>query len=218
MLTAQHSIFAQLIFYPYLTRLLKKNFSHFYFVNELPQFDNNAGLVITPNHFSWWDGFFIGHLERNFIKKKFYIMMLENQLKRFWFFQKVGAYSINPNNPKSIIETINYTSQIVQPNNVVVIYPQGKIEPFESKEITIKDGLTYFLKNVKIKFYILPTAFKIHYYDEMKPSIFVRFGKQIDGNLIKDNFQIYKDEFIENIEKLNTSANKKEFIKDIFTK
>ncbi|MCX7876115.1 MAG: lysophospholipid acyltransferase family protein [Melioribacteraceae bacterium] len=216
MLKAQHNFLAQKIFYPYLERLLKKNFSHFYFTNELPQIDKNLGLIITPNHFSWWDGFFIGYVERKFIKRKIHIMMLEEQLRKYWFFQKVGAYSINPNNSKSIIETSNYTSQLITNENVVVIYPQGNIEPFDPEQINIKKGLQLFTKKTKDNFMVLPVAFKIQFYEEKKPAIITRFGNYLDGKIINENYELYINEFIKNVSLLNELSNKKLFIKNIF--
>lgn len=216
MIKAKHNIFAEFIFYPYLERLLRKNFSHFFLVNTFPLIDNNAGLVITPNHFSWWDGFFIGHIERKFLHRKFFIMMLEDQLKRYWFFQKVGAYSIQQDNPKSIIETARYTSEIINNKNVVVIYPQGKIESFSTKNLNLKKGLNLFTKNVKEKFYVLPVGFKIEFYEEKLPSVIARFGDLIDGNELINNLTIFENEFTMNLELLEQAANEKKFITDIF--
>lgn len=218
MIEAQHSFLAQLFFYPYLERLLKKNFSHFYFVNEQPKIDSESGLIITPNHFSWWDGFFIGYIVRKLSKRKIYIMMLENQLEKYWFFKKVGAYSINQSNPKEIIKTADYTQKIIRKENVVVIYPQGKIESFDIEDINIKNGLNLFTKNVNNNFYVVPVAFKIQYYEEKYPSIIVRFGDTIDKNSFRNNFEMYKLNFVNNIELLNKSAIKQNFIFDLFQK
>ena len=144
MIEAEHNKWARFIFNPYINHLLKTNFSSFYFVNKLPPIDESAGLIVTPNHFSWWDGFIIDFIARKLIRRKIHIMMLEDQLKKYWFFKKVGAYSVNLSNPVSITRTLRYTNDVLKsPQNFVVLYPQGKIQSFNEKNIIVKEGLKH---------------------------------------------------------------------------
>ena len=72
---------------------------------------------------------------------KIKMMMLEEQLKRYWFFNLLGAYSIEPKNSLSIKETINYTrTLLIEKGNGIVIYPQGEIEPYEKRRFNLKRG------------------------------------------------------------------------------
>ncbi|MDX1777464.1 MAG: hypothetical protein R3339_01145, partial [Thermodesulfobacteriota bacterium] len=96
MIKASHKKWARLIFNPYCDLLLKRNFSQFLLVNDFPQLSPKLPLIITPNHISWWDGFFIYYLSKKKFNRKIYLMMLESSLEKFWFFQKIGAFSINP--------------------------------------------------------------------------------------------------------------------------
>ena len=59
MIKADHKKWAEFVFDIYLRRLLKKSFYDFRIINELPAFDYSKSIIVTPNHFSWWDGFFI---------------------------------------------------------------------------------------------------------------------------------------------------------------
>ena len=102
MIQASHKKWARRIFNPYCDSLLKRNFSQFLRVNTFPRLSPDLPLIITPNHISWWDGFFIDYLTRKFLNRKGYIMMLEEQLSKYWFFQKIGAFSIDPSNAKRI--------------------------------------------------------------------------------------------------------------------
>ena len=75
-------------------------------------------------------------------------MMLEGQLNRYWFFRYLGCYSIDQNKSKSILETAEYTKQIINDTrNFTVVYPQGKFEIYEKKPVEIKDGLKLFVNN-----------------------------------------------------------------------
>jgi len=214
---AKHSRTASLIFNAYLKRLLRKNFTNFFLTNLPPELPENKSVIITPNHMSWWDGFFLHQVNIESIKKNLYFMMLRKQLDRFWFFKYLGAYSIQPDNPKSISETIRYTKTIlVNHKNAVAFYPQGEIEPFDQRPINLKKGLQLFLKNSIDKCVVLPVAFKIQHYNEKYPAVVFRSGRFLSPAEIVNDFSIFENEFVGNIEALNEAAFKKNFVKDIF--
>ena len=77
MIYPKHNIFVESVYKIYLNHLLRKNFSRFLLINDFPMLCEKKGLIITPNHFSWWDGFFINYLMTMFSKRKAYLMMLE---------------------------------------------------------------------------------------------------------------------------------------------
>lgn len=219
MLKTQHNRIARILFEYYITRLMKKNFSNFYLCNEIPNIPDSTGLIITPNHISWWDGFFIDLLMKKKSNRLIHLMMLETQLKRFWFFQKVGAYSIHPDNPKSILESFNYTMEVVSnPKNFAVIYPQGKIEPFEKRPLEIKRGISVLAKKISTSVNVLPVAFKIQYADEKNPFVAVRFGNLLTGQSLINDDSLFEKEFYSNLDKLNNSVYANGFIEDIFKK
>jgi len=215
---AKHNKAALLIFNFYINRLLRKNFSNFFLVNILPELPKDQSLVITPNHFSWWDGFFVHEINKIIFKKNLYILMLQKQLERFWFFRYCGAYSIQPDNPVSISKTIKYTNGIlVTPENAVAFYPQGDIESFDKKPIKLKTGLNLFLNNRK-NCTVLPIAFKIQYYDEKYPSIIFRAGRVLQVEEILNDFNVFENEFLANLGALSESALSKSFVKDLFNR
>lgn len=219
MIKADHNKIARLIFIPYMNRLLRKNFSAFYLVNDIPTIPKEAGIVITPNHISWWDGFFAEYLFSRTINRKLHIMMLEEQLSKFWFFKYLGAYSLYPGKAKSIIDTANYTSDLVNDReNFSIIYPQGEIEAFEKRPLTIKKGIRFLIRDVKREFYVLPVGFKIEYYDEKYPAVITRFGKLISGRIIEEDFDSFEKEFYANLDLLAEASYTKSFNKNLFKK
>lgn len=219
MIKANHKNYARWIFIPYMNNLLKKNFSHFYLVNNFPDIPEDKGLIITPNHISWWDGFFAEYLFKKHLNRNLYIMMLEEQLKRYWFFRMLGAYSINPASPLSIRETVNYTREVVaDPKNFIVTFPQGEIESFEKRPLTLRRGLNFIIKGIEKDFLVLPVGFKIQYYNEKYPSIIVRFGNLLQGKEIINNYSLYESEFVNNIDLIAEAAEQKIFVKDLFAK
>jgi len=215
---AKYNKTALLVVRMYINRLLRNNFSHFFLANMPPDLPKDKSLLITPNHFSWWDGFFVHQLIKETTQRRLYVMMLQHQLERYWFFQHVGAYSINPAKPVSIAETVQYTSNLLShPENAVAFYPQGEIEPFDQRPIRLKKGLQLFLKHVPDKCLVLPVAFKIQYDNAKYPAVVFRSGRILSPAEIVCDFGILEKEFVGNIEALNEAAFSKNFVKDIFT-
>jgi 1-acyl-sn-glycerol-3-phosphate acyltransferase len=205
MIQADHNRWAKFVFDIYLKRLFQKSFIDFRIVNDLPKLDKSKSIIVTPNHFSWWDGFFIYWLNKKVLNKKLYVMMLEEQLKRYWFFKKLGCYSIDLNDNKKMIASLKYTLDLI-PNqdNAITIFPQGEIQAYEHRPVELRDGIEFISKKSKVDFQIIPVAFKIHYTNERLPIIFSRFGKLLSSKELSENPQTFKDEFVSNLELINT--------------
>jgi 1-acyl-sn-glycerol-3-phosphate acyltransferase len=214
---AKHNAAAQSIFRIYSNKLLRKNFSNFFLSNLPPELPGNKSVLITPNHISWWDGFFIYKLNYDLLKRKLFVMMLQEELERYWFFRYIGAYSIKPAKPKNVALAAEYTKKVLgDHNNAAVFYPQGEIEPFEKKSLNIKRGLQLFIKNIKKRCVVLPVAFKIQHYNQKFPAIAFRAGNFISPDEVLEDFDIFKSEFQSNIDALNESVFHKSFLMDLF--
>ena len=208
MIKAEHKKWAELIFNPYISHLLHKDFNGLYVTGPLPDLEKYPGLIITPNHFSWWDGFITYYLIKKISRRrKIYTMMLEDQLKRYWFFKKVGAYSINQSNSVSIARTLNYTGDVLNDDkNIVVLYPQGEIQPLNSEDVIIKPGLKLILGKNSGGRYVLPLALKIEYGNNRKPDIAAGFGRLFTADEIISNYDAFIDEFKLNINLLKANS------------
>lgn len=218
MIKASHNKAARFIFNFYIDRLLRKNFSHFYLTNEAPNTAcKDFSLIVTPNHISWWDGFFIDFINRKIFRRTFHIMMLEEQLKRYWFFRYLGAYSIMQHKPKSIINTASYLKELSEKHGSLnVIYPQGAIEPYDKRPPIIKSGLKFFLRDLNESTIVLPVLFKIQYEDKMKPSVYCRFGQPVQASKVIADFEAYIRIFDEALCGLDTAAFEKLILCDLF--
>jgi hypothetical protein len=145
-------------------------------------------------------------------------MMLEEQLQRYWYFKMFGAYSIDPGNTQSVIETLQYTIEpLMDPANYVVMYPQGVLEPYDKRPIVLKrGGLRYIVTHAPHPFLILPIGFRVTYYDEKHPEISVRMGDIIESEAVTKDFDHFKTQFIHNIEELDRGTFERSFIRDLF--
>ena len=212
MIKADHKKWAEVIFDIYLKRLLKNSFNDFRVINTLPVIDKSKSLVITPNHFSWWDGFFIYWLNKKLLNKKLHILMLEEQLKRYWFFKKLGCYSIDLNDNRKMITSLKYTLDLISnPENLIIIYPQGEIKPYEQRPIEIKEGMDYLSSKGSNDFQVLPVAFKIHYINERYPIVYARLGNLLSSNELSTKNKIFKDEFTVNLGLLDSEFSKSNY-------
>ena len=213
MIEAKHNSIARLIFNAYEYRILKKAFNRFILLNDNIQLDENKSLIFLPNHFSWWDGFFVDFLNRMVgTNKKFHIIMLEEQLKKYWFFRYLGAIGFNPNNPKSIVKLSNYINKLLEsPNNLLVFYPQGEIQYYD-ENIKIKEGLSYLLKNSPPNVQIFYTFFKILYFDQRLPDLVCKIYPGLNISNIVENFTNFIEDFttkLSDFKQNNNSLNNK---------
>jgi hypothetical protein len=140
-------------------------------------------------------------------------MMLEDQLKRYWFFNKLGCFSIDLNENKKMIASLKYTMDLLMnSNNLVTIYPQGEIQAYDEKQIILKDGIDFISRKSKTDFQILPIAFRIQYTNERLPIVYARYGNLLSSKQVSNFPQIFRDEFLTNLDLLNaefsTSQNK----------
>lgn len=200
MIKAEQKKLALFVFDIYLDRLLKNYFQDFVLINQFPSIKSDKSLIIAPNHFSWWDGFFVYYSMKKLTQKKIFIMMLEEQLKRYWFFQKVGCFSTNPNNKQSTFATLKYTLELLKnPENCVVIFPQGEIEPFDKNHISYNKGIEFLAEHSPREFDIMPIANKIYYTNQKLPFILMRANHLINSKDVKNKSVSLFNEFKDNL-------------------
>jgi len=167
---AKHNFFIFNFFTKYSIRKIQKTFNT---ININGQYkDNGKPLLVIANHISWWDGFWVMYLNKSKINKKFHFMMLEEQLKKFWFFKYCGGFSINKKS-RTVIDTLNYTSELLQnKNNMVLIFPQGEIKSIYEQSINFEKGVEWLVrKNKEIQ--VMKVVNIVDYFSHPKPSLYI---------------------------------------------
>lgn len=218
MIEPKHNSLARFIFNAYEYRILKKSFNRFILLNNNIQIDKNKPVIFLPNHFSWWDGFFVDFLIRiGGIDKKFHIVMLEEQLRKYWFFRLLGATGFNPQNPKSIVKLSQYINNLLNsPHNLLVFYPQGEIQLFDN-DLTIKEGLSYLLKNVNKSVEIHYPFFKIQYFDQRTPDLVCKVYPGVGLDIILNDFTTFVEDFKSKFNDFKQTILTSNFKRDLFT-
>ncbi|MCB0306716.1 MAG: lysophospholipid acyltransferase family protein [Calditrichaeota bacterium] len=182
MIRARHSFWADQLFRLYVTRLLKRHFRRFHLLGERPSPDPAYPLLLLPNHSSWWDGFWVYLLNQQLFQRQFYVMMLERELRKYPFFSRIGAFGIDPDNPKGILHTLQYTVEVMNaPGDsgkpLVCIFPQGELRPWARRPLDYKRGIDWIIEKHQGNINVLPLAMRAEYLGQQHPEVFFLFGK-----------------------------------------
>ncbi len=181
MIKAAHSGWFEQIFRSYIFRLLRKSFAGIYIYGDIPSTAPAIPVVLAPNHSTWWDGFLIYLLNVKVFKRPFYLMVTEDQLRSFRFFAKVGAYSIPLESRKGMMESLQYTLELLdehsKPASLVCIFPQGDLVSWFQRPLDFRSGLEWVLTRYQGSVSIIPVAIKAELCAEQRPEVFVLFGE-----------------------------------------
>lgn len=154
----------------YYKFIIEADFSQFSFNQDI-DISREKALLVLGNHFSWWDGFFLYHLNELFFRKRFHVMMLEEQLKQYSFLRYSGAYSVQRKG-KPLLESLHYTSHLLgNSENIVVLFPQGKIESMHTPYIHFEKGIKHITDHCEKDIQILFSVALIDYASQRKPAL-----------------------------------------------
>jgi 1-acyl-sn-glycerol-3-phosphate acyltransferase len=187
MIPARKQIPAEWIFTPYLKRLYRSHFHRLRLLGEAPPQDPEVPLLIVPNHNTWWDGFFVYTLNKELLHRRLYMMMLAEQLSRYRFFSRLGAYGINPGSRSSVLQSIDYTCDLLkQPDTAVCLFPQGDLTPFGTA-LRYQRGLDWILKRHQGSVDLLPLSMRCEYLQHRRAEVFFLFDEV--QRVTSDTFQ-----------------------------
>ncbi|MCS6807812.1 MAG: lysophospholipid acyltransferase family protein [Bacteroidota bacterium] len=182
MIVARHQCWAHILFRPYLRSLIRRRFHALHLLDAIPFIPESLPILLLPNHSSWWDGFIPYLLNDICWQREYYIMMLEHRLREFWFFRFLGAFSINQQSPKDILQALDYAAHLLSGKRLVVLFPQGKLLPSRKRPLGYHRGVERILQRCitsERSVAILPLAMRYEFLGDEKPHIFLLFGSPI---------------------------------------
>lgn len=165
--------------------------------------DNGKPLLLIANHFSWWDGFIQIWLNNKIFKRKFHVIMLEQQLREFMILNKGGAFSIKKNS-RSIVESLDYTAGLLkQKENMLLIFPQGEIQTLYTHDFVFEKGVEYILKKLNGEVQVVFNVNLVDYFSYKKPALNIYFAQytpadKIDIEAIQQDFTLFAHQCIKN--------------------
>ncbi len=129
-------------------------------------------------------------------------MMLEEQLRKHWYFQYSGGYSIKKKT-REIIESINYTTELLkQQGNIVIMFPQAQIHSIYNNTIVFEKGIGRIIKNTSPETQVLFVANLIDYFSDAKPNLFIYLklflAKDFQQSDIEDKYNKFYAKVVDN--------------------
>lgn len=175
----KESRFLIAFFYRYTGFLLKLRFRAVHVVQEYyPK--PNSRTVYFLNHNYWWDGLLPLYLNEKYFNQKARALMEDTQMRQYRFFSRIGAFSIDLNNPKSSILSLRYALESMKRDNAsLYIYPEGKIVTVSEKTSELKQGLAWVYQNTEdIDF--VPIGLFIDHSKQSKPDFNIYIGNSVN--------------------------------------
>jgi 1-acyl-sn-glycerol-3-phosphate acyltransferase len=198
-LKAKHHFIIYPFFQWYSGFITKKHYKIVQIIGHLKE--KNMPILLISNHISWWDGFWAMYINQMVLHRKFHFMMLEEQIRKFWFFNFTGGFSVNKKS-RSLVETLQYTSELLTDNkNMVLVFPQGEIQSLHNQNFQFENGLERILENKENAVQIVFMANLIDYFSNRKPSIYFHIeeyaGNEFDIKSIQKSYQAFYNQSVE---------------------
>lgn len=178
---AQESGWFILLFDLYTRNLFRRRFNKIWIdQNYHPEPDSKT--IFYLNHTSWWDGLIPFLLNRKLFRQNGRAMMEEKQMRKYTFFRKIGAFSINPENTHSAVGSLRYAVESMKrPNSSLYIYPQGEIVPFSTEKPSFKNGIGWIVNQCPDAD-VVPIGVYMHSAGSDKPELFLKIGNALEIN------------------------------------
>ncbi len=177
-LPAQESEFFRLIFRPYAFWLFRRRFDAVYLDGGYRPGSLDR-TVWFMNHYTWWDALTPFLLNEKVFHQSVRAVMEERQLRKYPFFRKLGAFSVNRNSPRAAMQSLQYAADSMQrERSALYIFPQGKIEDEHVEPLRFEKGLAWLYQALpKVDFVPVATAMDSRFSD--RPRMFIAVGHPV---------------------------------------
>ena len=175
----------------YIDFIISKDFNSVQFNKlDVPQ---NASILLLANHFSWWDGFFMYYINKKQFKRNFHVLVSEHNYKKVRFLKYLGAFAAKKGG-RDVLETLDFAATLLEnPNNLVLFFPQGKLESNHLKSINFEKGVSRIVRNAKGNIQIVFAATFIDYFEDRKPTAISYLS--IHKPVVYESLQVLKNAY-----------------------
>jgi 1-acyl-sn-glycerol-3-phosphate acyltransferase len=158
---------AWLWFYSSWFRVLQK--IHFRKISVICDdiFPEGQSVLLLQNHFSYYDGYWSMYLCNQVFRRRFHVMMLEEELAKRMFLTRCGVFSVRKNS-RELMESLQYASELLKdPKNVVTIYPSGEIISHHRQNFEFQQGFARLAGDSLVVFAVV----LIDHFSQARPEI-----------------------------------------------
>lgn len=153
----------------YISRSIGRNFDQVSF-NPVT-LDASRATLLLANHYSWWDGFIVYHLNQRLFRKKAYVMVLDATIKQWGFMRHLGAFSIKPGS-RDMAASLSYAAGILSnPGNLLLLFPQGRLHSNFVDDVYFEKGLNRIVEQTQANFQCVMAAGFTENFQHKKPSV-----------------------------------------------
>lgn len=88
--------------------------------------------------------------------------------------QYLGCFSIDPGKI-SALESMQYAARVLDtPGNILLLFPQGKLESSHIRNIELEKGIAYLMKKVKSPYQLIWTSNITEYFESINPTLYMK--------------------------------------------
>ncbi len=179
MIETRKSRIFEAVFRRYNQYLLKKHFNkiHLSGLEHMQSLDRSEPMIFYGNHCSWWDGLIEYFLATEVLHVDCHLMMEEKQMKRYRFFRKIGAFSVNRDSPREAVTSMRYAASLFdRPNRLLWIYPQGRILPADYRPLGFYSGVSRIVQMTGREVQVVPFVRRYEFLMQQRPEVFIAIG------------------------------------------
>jgi 1-acyl-sn-glycerol-3-phosphate acyltransferase len=144
--------------------------------------DKNRSILLIGNHFSGWDTVVLFWINQKLFKKKFHVMLLESTSIREPFLKYAGAFSINKTS-RDMIHSLDFAAKLLDdPENLVLIFPQGKLYSNMVSDVVFEKGIIHIIKRATGNFQLIFAATFIECFENLKATANTHLKTDINTN------------------------------------
>jgi hypothetical protein len=188
MLEARKNRAFEAVFDVYLRRLLRRHFAALRVegAERIAQRLHGNPIILYGNHGSWWDALLPYFLSRRILKLDAYAMMDERQLARHSFFRRLGVFSVDRENPRNALRSIEYAAEMLRgTRRALWMYPQGELVPGDAGLRRFESGILRIIRDAA-PVVAHPFAFRYEFRREQRPEAFVSIGTGIESGALNE--------------------------------
>lgn len=179
----------------YIRRSINSNF-HAVEV-QTADIDRSKPVLLISNHFSYWDGLLLYNNNQQITGKQFHVMLLEETAKQQPMLLYGGAFSVEKGS-RDVVTSINFAAGLLNDaNNMVLIFPQGKLHSNFSDTIRFEKGVMKIIAQASQNYQLLMAATFIETFQHKKPvaTIYLEKAIQTQFNTIEQLEALYQQHY-----------------------
>jgi len=164
-------------FLPIAKHNLRTSFRAVRLANTTRLRKEDAPLVLTLNHASWWDPLACMVLASSIMPSRdHYAPMESTALDRFPFFRKLGVFPLDPGTPRGAAHFLRTAQQIIlDRKNVLWLTPQGRFADARLRPAGFANGIGALLAR-KRELTLQPIALEYVFWNQRLPELLINIG------------------------------------------